>query len=177
MRKSSFCFLGSFIGLLLLAWLVQVQTKSGMYMGEIAGWIMMISFVILLPTGFVYRSKEKRKAYEALPPEEREQKLAEAHERLEALKADSTIVATAIVNSTTIGKQKASATSAIARGVVGGMVFGPVGAVAGAVTPKKTLTTKTKDVTFSVRYASGRCELEKVKYGSKRYNELARYLA
>jgi hypothetical protein len=52
-----------------------------------------------------------------------------------------------------------------------------IGAVAGAVTPKKKITTKTKDVTFSVRYASGRCELEKVKFGSKRYNELARYLA
>lgn len=153
------------------------QTETGEYMGEIAGWVMMVSLMILLPAGFVYRFKEKRKAYETLPPEEREQKLAEAHERLEALKADSTIVSTAIVNSTTIGKQKASVTSSIMRGAIGGMVFGPVGAVAGAVTPKKKITTKTKDVTFSVRYASGRCELETVKFGSRRYNELARYLA
>lgn len=184
MRKSCFCFIGSFVGILVLAWLVQVQTNTGKYMGELAAWVMMVSLVFLLPAGFVFRYKEKRKAYEALPPEEQarieaenERKLEEAQEKLRQLKADSTIVSTAIVNSTTIGKQKSSATSAIARGVVGGALFGPVGAIAGAVTPKKTLTTETKDVTFSVRYASSRCELETVKFGSRRYNELARYIA
>lgn len=174
MKKSRLCFLGGLIGVCVLVWMVNYQKRTGIYMGEAASLVMAAS-AIMLVAGALNSSSKKRKSYETDP--EKERKLAEAYEQLEQLKADSTIVATAIVNSTTIGTQKASAGSSIVRGVAGGAAFGPIGTVAGAVTPKKTLTTETKDVTFSVRYASGRCELEKVKFGSRRYKELARYLA
>lgn len=85
------------------------------------------------------------------------------------------IVSTSIVGSTTKSKQKASVTSAVARGVVGGLIFGPIGAVAGAVTPKKKTIETDDKVTFAVLYASGKRDVETVKFGSKRYNELAKY--
>ena len=181
MKKSRLCFIGCLVGVLLLSALAKHQATTGEYMGDIAAWVMMISLMILLPAGLVYRFKEKANAYSeeewARKCDEEERKVLAAMEEMQLLKDDRTIVSTAIVNSTTIGTQKSSAASSIARGAVGGALFGVVGAVAGAVTPKKTLTTKTKDVTFSVRYASGRCELETVKFGSKRYKELAKYIA
>ena len=127
--------------------------------------------------------KEKRKEYNALSETEREKvdaekerKQAEAQERLERLKANTTIVSTAIVGGTTVSKQTASATSSIVRGAVGGAVFGPVGMIAGAVTPKKKIVTKGGTVTFSILYASGNRSVETVKVGSSRYNELAKYV-
>ena len=178
MRKSTFVIVGSivisFIG-------YQMVQAGGSGAGE---FLMVVPPLIGIPWGVKMSKKEARKAYDALSDEERakvdaerERKAAAAQERLEQLKADTTIVSTAIVNSTTVGKQKSSVGSSFVRGAVGGAVFGPVGMIAGAVTPKKKLTTKTKDVTFSVRYASGRCEVEKVKFGSSRYNELAKYIA
>lgn len=181
MKKSRICFLGCFVGVLVFVFLAKHQVNTGEYIGDIAGIVGAVITLVLLPAGFVYRLKEKD---EALSEEEFLEKVDRAErETLAAMaelaraKDDRTIVSTAIVNRTTIGTQKASTASSIVRGTVGGAFFGFVGAVAGAVTPKKTLTTKTKDVTFSVRYASGRCELEKVKFGSRRYKELAKYIA
>lgn len=132
--------------------------------------------------------RKKREAYEALSPEEKSEvdakKKAEAEQMAQfyAQAAEDraqgkTIVSTAIVDSTAKSKTKASATSSVVRGAVGGAVFGPIGLVAGAVTPKKKTITKNKDVTFAILYANGKRDLEKVKVGSKRYNELAKYLA
>lgn len=87
------------------------------------------------------------------------------------------IVSVAIVDTTEKSKTKASITSSVVRGAVGGLLLGPVGMVAGAVTPKKKTVTETKTVTFAVLYANGERKLETVKHDSKRFKELAKYLA
>lgn len=190
MKKSGFCFLGSVCCMVLSILVVNNQEYIGEITSDIAAVLCIIAIVLFLPLGLIFRAIEKRKAYKALSAEQREEieaikeqkreraqiQLEQERERADRRKADRTIVSTAIVNSTTIGKQKSSMASSIVRGTVGTIIH-PVVGIAGALTPNKTTTTKTKDVTFSVRYASGRCELEKVKYGSKRYNELARYIA
>lgn len=107
--------------------------------------------------------------------DKRERKVAAAQERLEQLKAANTIVSTAIVNSTLTSKQKASVTSSFVRGAVGTMINPAVGLI-GALTPKKKIVTKGGTVTFSILYASGDRTVETVKVGSKRYNELAKYV-
>ena len=140
---------------------------------DIGAPLLMIDTVVFILC--LVRKKPKKETPEKQA--RREQREARAQAQMEQWKEDNTIVSTAIVNSTTIGKQKASVTSSVVRGAVGGAVFGPVGLIAGAVTPKKTITTKTKDVTFSIRYASGRCTTEKVKFGSLRYKELIKYIA
>lgn len=190
MKKSSFCFFGCLACVLLSMVLVNYHERLGEYAGGVVAVLCLIAFVIFLPAGFVFRAIEKHKAYKSLPPERREEidadkerkredariKMEMEQERAERRKADRTIVSTAIVNSTTIGTQKSSMKSSVVRGAVGSLIH-PVIGIAGAVTPTKTTTTKTTDVTFSVRYASGRCKLEKVKFGSARYKELAKYLA
>lgn len=97
--------------------------------------------------------------------------------KAEEWKVASTIVSTAIVDTTMKSKTKASATSSVVRGAVGYGLLGPAGAAVGALTPKKTTITKAKTVTFSVRYANGECRIETVKNGSKRFYELAKYIA
>lgn len=87
------------------------------------------------------------------------------------------IVSTVIVDTTEKSKTKASITSSVVRGTIGGLLLGPVGMVAGAVTPKKKTITETKTVTFAVLYADGTRRLETVKNGSARFKELAKYLA
>ena len=154
----------------------------------ISGCVLFYGFVAWL----VGRSRRKKQAaYEALSPEEkvafdaeqeakkaaRDEKWTKIYEQAVEEEKGRAIVSTAIVDSTGKSKTKASATSSVVRGAVGGAVFGPVGMVVGAVTPKKKTVTKTKDVTFAILYANGNRDLEKVKVGSKRYNELAKYLA
>lgn len=178
MKKSSLVILSSVV-LSFVGYLMEKNSSSAI--GE---FLLVIPVLVGLPIGLSMSKKEKRKEYNALSEEERakkdaekEQKLAEAQERLERWKLESTIVSTAIVSGTTIGKQKSSVTSSFVRGAVGGAVFGPVGMIAGAVTPKKKIVTKGGTVTFSILYAAGNRSVETVKVGSKRYNELARYLA
>ena len=161
-----------------------------------AGMLTMASAYIML-YGFIGwligRARRKKKAaYEALSPEEKAaydakkeeeaRVIAQFCEQERARAAEDRaqgkiIVSTAIVDSTAKSKTKASATSSVVRGAVGGALFGGVGMVVGAVTPKKKTITKNKDVTFAILYANGKRDLEKVKVGSKRYNELAKYLA
>lgn len=158
----------------------QMSQAGNSSVGE---FLLVLPPLIGIPWGVSLSKKEAKKAYDALSDEERAKvdadrakKVAEAQERFEQAKANSTIVSTAIVNATTTGKQKASVTSSIVRGAVGGAVFGPAGAIAGAVTPKKTTVTKGTTVTFAILYASGKRSVETVKVGSKRYNELAKYV-
>lgn len=146
--------------------------------------------IVLLPISLSIRKKEKKAEYAQLPAEEKEKidaereraeaKRQEQEERLNELKAvreaDKTIVSTAIVNTTSKGTQKASVTSSVVRASVGGL-FSPGWALVGALTPKKTTVTKDMTVTFSILYASGKRGVETVKVGSKRYNELAKYIA
>lgn len=143
---------------------------------DIGAPLLMVDLVVFI----IYRITRPREEKERRKLAKRERRAAQAERaqvQMEQWKADNTIVSTAIVNSTTIGKQKASVTSSIVRGAVGGVVFGPVGMVAGAVTPKKKTVTTGATVTFSILYASGKRGVETVKVGSKRYNELAKYIA
>lgn len=187
MKKGTLCLWSGIIGTVLgMSWGINANGRE-----EVAGMgalLFLISLFVLLPVGIYRRVKAKREAYGALSAEEKD-RLAEERERKaeqaaqdwavmkEEMRAAKTIVSTAIVDTTMKSKTKASATSSIVRGAVGGYVFGPIGLVAGAVTPKKTTVTKAKTVTFSVRYADGHCQLETVKNGSARFKELAKYIA
>ncbi len=143
---------------------------------EIGAPLLMIDLVVYI----IYRMTRPREEKERRKQAKREQRIARAERtqaQMEQWKADNTIVSTAIVNTTSKSKQKASVTSSVVRGAVGGALFGGVGMVAGAVTPKKTTVTKDTTVTFAILYASGKRSVETVKVGSKRYNELAKYIA
>lgn len=72
-------------------------------------------------------------------------------------------------------QDKLSTSGGLGSAVVGGLIAGPVGAVVGASAGKKTEVTG-QEVTFSVRYESGRTGTETVKVGSKRFKELAALL-
>ena len=70
---------------------------------------------------------------------------------------------------------KTSNSSAIGRGIVGGALFGGVGAVIGASGAKKTTTTKEVDSgqrRFLVEYTDGTRNEEMVSVGTSRYNYL-----
>lgn len=180
MKKSGKCFWLSLVCFILAGLMVYLDKNTdlnGQTLETIGVSSMVLCTLVFIPAGCVFRLKEKRQAFKALPKEEREKLEAKALENAKAFREDRTIVSAAIVNTTSKGKQKASATSSIVRGAVGGALFGPVGMVAGAVTPKKTTVTKDMTVTFSVLYESGRRDVETVKVGSKRYNELAKYIA
>lgn len=127
--------------------------------------VMYFSAMICLAVGSCKRKKEKEEAFYALPQYERER-----------IEADRTIEAVMIIGETMESKTKASTSSAVARGVVGGALFGPIGAVAGAATPKTKTVTKTDGVRFSVKYKSGRIATEWQPIGSSRYNELMRHV-
>lgn len=177
MKKSTLVIVGSIV----LSFVGYQMSQAGA--SSVGDLLMVIPPLVGIPVGVRMSKKEAQKAYNALSDEERakvdsenERKVAAAHERLEQLKANTTIVSAAVVGGTTIGKQKSSVTSSIVRGAVGGTLFGPIGAVAGAVTPKKKIVTKGGKVTFSILYASGNRSVETVKVGSKRYNELAKYV-
>ena len=191
-KKSKLCFWLSFIGFLLMFVMMEMYENSNSGISEetltmIACGSAIASMFVFLPLGFIFRFIEKRKEYQALPLEERErldaikerqtaEAQARAQEMREEMLADRTIVSTAIVNTTSKGKQRASVTSSIVRASVGGLVS-PGWALVGALTPKKTTVTKDMTVTFSILYASGKRSVETVKVGSKRYNELAKYIA
>ena len=185
MKKGTLClWIGIFGTVLGMSWGINANGRT-----EIAGMgatLFLVSLFALLPVGIYSRRKTKRDACNALSEEEKE-KLAEEREckaeeaaqewsaMKEEMRAARTIVSTAIVDTTMKSKTKASVGSSIVRGAVGS-VFGPVGTIVGAATPKKTTVTKAKTVTFSVRYANGECRLETVKNGSDRFKELAKYI-
>lgn len=71
---------------------------------------------------------------------------------------------------------RTSTSSAIGRGLVGGALFGPVGAIVGGSTGKrKTTQRKGWSVAFLVCYDDGSKKTETVARGSDRYIELMRY--
>lgn len=81
------------------------------------------------------------------------------------------IVKTTILN--TINDSRKKAGSSLVRGAVGGALFGGVGVVAGAMSGKNKIESKT---TFLVEYASGKKETKTVDNNSKEYKELCMYL-
>lgn len=73
----------------------------------------------------------------------------------------------------TASKTKTSTGSAIGRGLVGGALFGPAGAIIGGATAKKKTTSTTQatnDVTFLVFYEDGTTIEDKAIKGSTKYN-------
>ena len=66
---------------------------------------------------------------------------------------------------------KAKTGSTIARGAVGGAVFGVVGLVGGAASAKRE-----QQVTLLLQYSDGSNDTEVVKVGSERYNQLTKYV-
>lgn len=67
---------------------------------------------------------------------------------------------------------RVSTSSAVGRGIVGGMIAGPLGAAVGAGTAKKKYTTsEQRTVVFKVWYADGHDEIKKVTQGSADYNK------
>lgn len=187
MKSGKLCLWSGVFGTVLgVSWIVNAAGREEML--NAGTFLFLVSLFVLIPVGLRKRSKTKREAYNALSEVDRErieveraQKAEEAAEKWKQMKEEireaNTIVSTAIVDTTSKSKTKASASSSVVRGAVGGALFGTVGMVAGAVTPKKTTITKAKTVTFSVRYANGECKLETVKNGSARFKELAKYIA
>lgn len=84
---------------------------------------------------------------------------------------DKKIVKTTILN--TINDSRKNAGSSLVRGAVGGALFGGVGVVAGAMSGKNKITSKT---TFLIEYASGKKETKTVNNNNKEYLEYCKYL-
>lgn len=139
--------------------------------------------VIAIIIGVVYSKAKKKRQIEYYGSED---KLAEAEREAEIIEWQQkererqrrerarTIVKTRIIdfysNSHTTGRT--SATSAVGRGIVGGMIAGPLGAAVGASTAKKKYTTNEQRVViFKVWYADGHDEIKRVSQGSSDYNK------
>lgn len=83
------------------------------------------------------------------------------------LMSGSKIVKTTIVDN----DSRKSATSGIARGLVGGVLLGGIGAIGGLASAKNK-----KETTFLVEYANGKRKVQKVKTGSSEYKRLVKHL-
>lgn len=64
-----------------------------------------------------------------------------------------------------------SATSSVSRGIVGGLLFGGLGALGGALSAKNKNKT-----TFLIVYENGKRETKEVKNNSPDYNKFINYL-
>jgi hypothetical protein len=170
MKKSTklFC-VGAFFCMVIVV-LVFILSNSENGDDSIMIYGMSLMFALLpagygISAGFDARAKEKREEFANLPKPLRDKILA-----------DKEIVSVKIVSSSTDTTTRGSVTSSVARGVIGGALFGPIGMIAGAATPKqKTVGTETK-ITFAVRYASGRVSSETVVVDSLRYKELVKHI-
>lgn len=84
---------------------------------------------------------------------------------------DKTPVRTKLLTDQSTYTSRGSVTSAAGRAVVGNLVAGPLGAVVGAGTAKRT-TQEQKSQVFKVWYKSGREGIETAAVGSARWKEL-----
>jgi hypothetical protein len=84
-------------------------------------------------------------------------------------RARNEVVRTVLVDSSHTATARTKATSAAARGAIGGALFGPLGMVAGAVSGKKKVT-EHHTTTFLVYYRDGTRETETVENGTELYN-------
>lgn len=82
-------------------------------------------------------------------------------------KPSKAIQKTMIVNS----DSRKSATSGIARGMLGGFIFGPIGALGGVLSAKNKQTT-----TFLIVYKDGTQETRTVEVDGLEFNEYIKYL-
>lgn len=102
------------------------------------------------------------------PPKSKTEQMKEANNKYLMNKK---IIKTTILN--TINDSRKNAGNTLVRGAVGGALFGGVGLVAGAMSGKNKITSKT---TFLIEYASGKKETKTVNNDSKEYQELVKYL-
>lgn len=117
--------------------------------------------------------QEKYKQGEMTKEEEKEYLQKVERKKQEAINQANrkTIVKTMIVGSSTDSRKKVG--SSVARGLVGGALLGPVGAIAGATTGKNKVNNTT---TFLVQYKDGHKETVTVDNSSAKFNELCKYL-
>lgn len=121
--------------------------------------------------------QEKREYYERKNVEQN--RLLEAkskrNRRIQELKEKrkdtKTIIKTMIVG--TDGKVITDSNDSLIGGLVGGALFGTVGAIAGATSGDKRVINKT---TFLVKYADGHKKIKTVKNNSYEFNKLCKYL-
>ena len=120
-------------------------------------------FCVLLNHAALKKVREAG-SIEAFEVQARQQRAEQAQERFESSEASRPVSAVLISTNS-----KKSGVNAVARGVVGGTLLGPLGAIAGAASGKSKAT----EATFSVKYANGYTGTETVKIGSARFNELS----
>lgn len=168
MKQSKRFFLIGSLCMVAFGVILAVATSSASVSSEIA--LALVFFTVGVPCIFFaigshHRKEEKEWEYFYLSKEEKDE-----------IEADRTIVSVTLIGTNSQSKTKASASSSVARGVVGGALFGPIGAVAGAVTPKRKTVTNETEATFAVKYASGRTQSETVQINGARYKELIKYI-
>lgn len=144
-------------------------------------------FIVLLRRYNLPENREKRKAAEeksrqeyekwrAEAPLRKEKRKLEAHRKQMEYHDDHLPVAAVLVTTKTHTETSKGAIGTAARTLVGGALFGTFGAAVGLASGRAETRTVSQEVTFSVRYASGRTGIETVQTDSKRFKELARLL-
>ena len=119
-----------------------------------------------------YHSPEQRekRAMAAMAAKNRSLELKASREQDKAL--DKKPIKATVV--TTKNRTKKSILSATGRGLAGGLIAGPIGAVIGGATASSFVAGQ--EVTFAIEYASGRKGTETVEVGSRRFEEIAKVL-
>jgi len=111
-------------------------------------------------------TKEEEKAYK-IKLKDKEEAEKRIQELLEQEKLKKTIVKTMIV----AGDSRKSVGSVATRGLAGGLLFGPAGAIVACSTGKNVNST-----TFLIEYADGHRETRNVENNSSEYNKYIKFL-
>lgn len=131
--------------------------------------ISVLCTIVLIPLVIVCVIILSKQGFKIRPKTQEEIKSEEKQARIDREYMDS-IVKTVIVDSSHIVVNDGRKTgSAIGRAVVGGAIFGDVGAVVGASTAKNKVTEK-HSTTFLVYFTDGTQKAITVDNGSKQYN-------
>ena len=154
-------------------------TTERIVMFSVMGGIILIMAVLVI--WMIVASEIRKRKNGGVDPvqEEQRQRFEEARERnherrmeyrarLQEQKDDTVPVRTKVLYDTSTYTSKGSVGSAAGRAVVGSMIAGPVGAVVGAGTAKRT-TQEQKQTTFKVWYKSGREAVETVVNGTEKW--------
>lgn len=183
-----------FWALLLLAMLIEWSGPEVLIFWLVVGVLIVWRFVVLLrkynrPESRAYRQAQQEKArqdweelrqerekWRAEAPLRKEKRKQEAYRKQMAYHDDHLPVAAVLVTTKTNTETSKGVIGTAARTLVGGALLGPFGAAVGLASGTATTRTVSQEVTFSVRYASGRTGIETVRTDSKRFKELARLL-
>lgn len=159
-KHGKFVRLEIFFLCLLPFWVLTYVGLSTLFSGYYNSWIIIgagiivLAFVVTIAIHCII-----------IPPSTHKELRAEAKE---LARADSTPVSAELVDTNIVMGR--SAVGATARGLLGGVLFGSVGAAVGIVTAKKKI--KEQSAIFLVEYESGRTDTEMVEIGSERFNKL-----